>query len=211
MYIVGVMVRRSKEDALATRAHLLDVAEHVFLAKGVAGTSLNDIAVAAGTTRGAIYWHFQDKADLFNAMMDRVALPLQRALTLADAGPEADPLPSVKKAIRLALRQTVADPQTRRVFEVATHMVEYVDSLCAVRERHLHIRSLWVERFRDTLRQSAEARGVRLGVPAAAAAHGLHALLDGIVQNWLLDPSEFDLESVGTKALDTYLRGLGLE
>jgi TetR/AcrR family acrAB operon transcriptional repressor len=211
MYIRGVMVRRSKEEALATRSHLLDAAEHVFLAQGVAGTSLNDIAVAAGTTRGAIYWHFKDKADLFNAMMDRVAMPLQRALSLVEAQPEDDPLPGLKKALRQALRQTVTDPQTRRVFEVATHMVEYVDSLCAVRERHLQMRQLWVERFRHVLLKSASARGVRLPLPAAAAAHGLHALLDGLVQNWLLDPAEFDLEGTGMKALDTYLRGLGLE
>src|SRR5690606_616469 len=73
------MVRRSKEDALATRTSLLDAAERAFLEKGVAGTSLNDIAVEAGTTRGAIYWHFRDKADLFNAMMQRVVMPLQFA------------------------------------------------------------------------------------------------------------------------------------
>jgi TetR/AcrR family acrAB operon transcriptional repressor len=88
------MVRRSKEDALATRNSLLDAAEHVFLAQGVAGTSLNDIAQAAGTTRGAIYWHFKDKADLFNAMMDRVVNALAGAPTgPVDAG-GGDPLPA---------------------------------------------------------------------------------------------------------------------
>ena len=205
------MVRRSKEDALATRQQLLDAAEHVFLAQGVAGTSLNDIAVAAGTTRGAIYWHFKDKADLFNAMMDRVALPMQQALSLVEDADEKDPLPALKKAMRLALRQTVTDPQTRRVFEVATHMVEYVDSLCAVRERHLHMRDLWTERFRQVLLKSAATRGVRLSVPATAAAHGLHALMDGLVQNWLLEPGAFDLEATGLRAVDAFLRGIGLE
>jgi len=204
------MVRRSKEDALATRNALLDAAEHVFLAQGVAGTSLNDIAVAAGTTRGAIYWHFRDKADLFNAMMDRVAMPLQQALSLLDAASDDDPLPCLKKAMRAAMRQTVEDPQTRRVFEVATHMVEYVDSLCAVRERHLEVRAQWLERFRQVLLRSARVRGVHLSVPATVAAHGLHALLDGLLQNWLLDPAEFDLEASATKAVDAYLRGIGL-
>lgn len=205
------MVRRTKEDALATRNHLLDAAEHVFLAQGVAGTSLNDIALAAGTTRGAIYWHFKDKADLFNAMMDRVAMPLQSALSLVEEAPEDDPLPGLKKALRQALHQTVTDPQTRRVFEVATHKVEYVDSLCAVRARHLEMRNLWLTRFRHVLLKSAASRGVRLPVPAAAAAHALHAMLDGLVQNWLLDPAAFELESTGMKAVETYLRGLGLE
>src|SRR3954468_22255693 len=113
MYIQG-MVRRSKEDALATRNTLLDAAERVFLAQGVAGTSLNDIALAAGTTRGAIYWHFRDKADLFNAMMDRVVMPLQCALESVQQGDGGDPLPGLKKAVRAAMRQTVSDPQTRR-------------------------------------------------------------------------------------------------
>ena len=71
------MARRTKEDADATRQALLDAAEAVFYAKGVGRASLAEIAQAAGATRGAIYWHFKDKVDLFNAMMDRVTLPLE--------------------------------------------------------------------------------------------------------------------------------------
>jgi TetR/AcrR family acrAB operon transcriptional repressor len=205
------MPRRSKEDALATRQRLLDAAEQVFLAQGVAGTSLNDIAVAAGTTRGAIYWHFADKADLFNAMMDRVALPLQSALAHVEQDGGADPLPALRQAVQSAFRQTVHDPQTRRVFEVATHKVEYVDSLCAVRARHLEVRGLWVDRFRLALLRSAAVHGKRLVLPAATAAQGLQALVDGLIQNWLLDTGAFDLEEAGGKAVDAYLRGIGLE
>lgn len=203
------MARRTKVDALATRNHLLDAAEHVFLQQGVAGTSLNDIALAAGTTRGAIYWHFKDKADLFNAMMDRVVMPLQAALTLEEADP-ADPLPALKQSVQRAFHRTVTDPQTRRVFEVATHKVEYVDRLCAVRARHLKVRDEWVTLLRQVLLKSASVQGVRMALPAAVAAHGMQALVDGLIQNWLLDPQAFDLEAVGMKAVDTYLRGLGL-
>ncbi|WP_374668496.1 TetR family transcriptional regulator [Ramlibacter sp.] len=204
------MARRTKEDALATRQRLLDAAEHVFLAHGVAGTSLNDIAQAAGTTRGAIYWHFHDKADLFNAMMDRAILPLQTALTHVESAQGADPLPALRAAMQLALHRTVHDARTRRVFEVATHKVEYVDSLCAVRSRHLHVRGLWLDRMRLVLLRSARVRGLRLAMPAATAAQGLQALLDGLIQNWLLDPEAFDLEACGTRAMDAYLIGLGL-
>jgi TetR/AcrR family acrAB operon transcriptional repressor len=210
MYISGVMARRTKEDALATRNHLLDTAEHVFLQQGVAGTSLNDIATAAGTTRGAIYWHFKDKADLFNAMMDRVVMPLQGALELVADSSDQDPLPGLKKSLREALRQLATDPQTRRVFEVATHKVEYVDSLCEVRERHRQLRDHAIDYFGQVLLKSAAARGVRLALPAAMAAHGLHALVDGLIQNWLLETGAFDLEAAGVKTVDAYLRGIGL-
>ena len=49
-------------------------------------TSLQDIARRAGATRGAVYWHFTDKADLFDAMIERVTLPLEAAF-FDDAGP----------------------------------------------------------------------------------------------------------------------------
>ena len=42
----------------------------------------------------------------------------------------------------------------------------------------------------------------------AAAAIGLHALIDGLIQNWILDPAAFDLVRVGEQVLDAYLRGL---
>ena len=54
------MARRTKEEALATRSHILDTAERLFEAHGVSRTSLHDIAQAAPDTR-AIYWHFDTR------------------------------------------------------------------------------------------------------------------------------------------------------
>ena len=136
------MVRRTKADADATRNSLLDAAELLFQAHGVSRTSLNDIAVAAGTTRGAIYWHFKDKADLFNAMMDRATLPMEE--TLVCMGTQAhsleDPLQALRSSLLDALSRISHDAQVRRVFEVATLQVEYNEEMRAVRERHLEVR-----------------------------------------------------------------------
>jgi TetR/AcrR family transcriptional regulator, acrAB operon repressor len=203
------MARRTKEDALATRHRLLDAAEHVFQAKGVSATSLNDIAAKAGATRGAIYWHFKDKADLYNAMIERVSLPLEHAIYGAPG--HAEPLASLRLAILNALDKTANDPQTRRVFEVATHKVEYVDSLGSVRQRHLDVRDECVAGMKRVLQGAARERGISLPLPAEAAARGLHALVDGLIQNWLLDPEAFDLPRTGRQAVDSYLAGLGLQ
>lgn len=204
------MARRTKEDALATRSSLLDAAERLFQAQGVSGTSLQDIAAAAGATRGAVYWHFKDKADLFNAMMARVTLPLEEALVRErDAGDE-DPLAQLRAALLGALRRTATDPRTRRVFEVATQKVEYVDALGKVRERHLAMQRQAVLQMKRVLQRSAAGRGLRLPIPAIAAARGLHALLSGLIQDWLLDPGAFQLEAAGRQTLDAYLAGLGL-
>lgn len=204
------MARRTKEEALATRHRLLDAAEMLFQARGVSRTSLQDIATQAGATRGAIYWHFKDKADLFNAMIERVTLPLEESCQRVGQGAGVDPLRDIRSAMLEALRRTATDAQTRRVFEVATHKVEYVDEMRAVRLRHLKVRDECLGQLEQGLRQAAKMRGQRLSIPVAAAARGLHAMIDGLIGNWLLEPAAFDLPKAGRHALDAYLAGLGL-
>lgn len=204
------MARRTKADAQATRSSLLDAAEHLFQARGVSRTSLNDIAIAAGTTRGAIYWHFKDKADLFNAMMERVTLPMEAALHQAGKDAGADPLDELRKSVFSALHRIVSDDQTRRVFEVATHKVEYVDDLMAVKTRHFNARAAGVGALQRSLEAAAARRGVALAVPLPVAAGALHAMLVGLIHDWLLASSDFDLLADGIRAVDALLAGLGL-
>ena len=106
------MVRRTKEEALATRHKLLDAAECLFQSQGVSRTSLQDIAVRAGATRGAVYWHFKDKADLFNAMMDRVTLPLEAAFNADEKSPDGQG--SVTGTSRRFCRATISGARVFR-------------------------------------------------------------------------------------------------
>ena len=202
------MVRRTKEEAQATRNCILDTAEMVFLEHGVSRTTLQQIAAAAGVTRGAIYWHFRDKAELFNAMMERVTLPLEQGVKGSDDPSVDAPLQHVRKSFLAALRLTVNDPQVRRVFEIATHKVEYVDELRAVRDRHLAIRNGVLAHVERGLKMAAKRGQIKRRIPPRSAALGLHALADGLIQNWILDPTAFDLVKVGTQVFDAYIDSL---
>lgn len=204
------MVRRTKEEAQATRNLILDTAEAEFHERGVAGTSLHDIAQAAGLTRGAIYWHFKDKADLFNAMMARATLPLEETAHRSDDPTLEDPLAYMRRNFTQALRLTVNDPQVRRVFEIATHKVEYVGELKAVRDRHLAVRDECLLHAQRGITLAMKRGLLPKRIPARSAALGLHALIDGLIQNWMLDPEAFDLVKVGRQVLDAYLAGLGV-
>jgi TetR/AcrR family acrAB operon transcriptional repressor len=140
------LARRTKEEALETRHKLLDAAERLFQEKGVSRTSLQDIARHAGCTRDAVYWHFEDKADLFNAMMERVTLPMEASFKYdhdtieAGDGPNVDPLQRIRQATVDAFQRIMTDAQSSRVFEVATQKVGYRKELRAVRLRHLAVR-----------------------------------------------------------------------
>ena len=204
------MARRTKDDALATRDRILDAAELVFEQRGVSRCSLQEIAQAAGVTRGAIYWHFENKADLVNAMFKRVTLPLDEAINRSADPDTADSVLEVRNSLLNALRKTVADPQLQRVFVIKMQKVEYVDELLVVRDRRVNNRAGLIRNVEVGLERAMATGRLNRRTPALATAIGLYALTSGLIENWLLHPSAFDLVRVGEQALDAYLCGLTL-
>lgn len=200
------MPRRTKAEALATRQSLLDAAERLFQARGVSRTSLQDIAQAAGVTRGAVYWHFKDKGALFNALMERASLPLE-APPATPAGaprqPPAEVLAALGAQLVATLERVAGDAQVRRVLEIATHKVEYVDELAVVRDRHRQS----MEDHRAAIACCLRRAG-RAPTAAAREALGLNLLVVGLIYAWMLAPEGFDLVATGRTAIDTHLRGL---
>lgn len=203
------MARRTKEEALATRDHILDTAERVFHRKGVSRTSLDELARAAGVTRGAIYWHFKNKAELFDAMMQRVSLPMEGMTARAGADDQDNPLASVRRCALTVLERLTSDAQCQRVFEISCHKVEYVDEMELLRERHVECRADCLAQIERGLR-SAVKKGLLDGsFNPRYAAIGLYALVDGLIMNWVLDPKSLPLAKAAAPLIDTYLAGLG--
>src|SRR6187399_354387 len=107
------MARKTKEQALATRERLLDAAQTLFREHGVTRTSLAEVATAAGMTRGAVYWHFKDKADLFRAMCDRATLPLDASFDQIDIDSRADPLGTLRTLSIAAMTSLATDERVQ--------------------------------------------------------------------------------------------------
>jgi len=202
------MARRTKEEAAATRDSILDAAERLFVEQGVSRTTLQHIATAAGVTRGAIYWHFDDKGALFNAMMERAILPLEAEMQVLDQAESDDPLGDLRNYMLAVLRRTVEDPGARRVFEIATLKVEFVGEMDAVRQRRQHNMANWMTRAEGRIRAAAGKDMIRPGVDAARVALALWIMIDGLIRNWMFDPQGFDLLQVGPCMIDPYLEGL---
>ena len=125
-----------QEEALETRNRILDAAEHVFFEKGVSHTSLADIAQHAGVTRGAIYWHFANKSELFDAMFDRVFLPIDELKRMPLDAPGGNPLEKIRQILIWCLLGVQRDAQLRRVFSILFMKCEYVADLEPLLQRN---------------------------------------------------------------------------
>ena len=203
------MARRTKAEALATRDRILDAAERVFSRRGASRPSLEDIAAAAGVTRGAIYWHFRNKADLFAAMLARVTLPMEEMVGRSGDDAHSDPLGYIRRCMVTVLRKTTDDAQVRRVFEIVCHKCEYVDEMARVRDRYVEMRADCLGELERGVRNAIRRGLLPAGVNARSAAVGLHALVDGLISNWLLEPKYFPLAREAERMVDQFLAGLG--
>ena len=204
------MVRKTKEEAQETRNAILDAAELVFQEHGVSRTSLAEIAAAAGVTRGAIYWHFANKADLFDAMVQRVFGQLEAKLAELEETPDENPVDLLRKLAFHFLERVVNDPSYFRMVEISWHKCEYVGEMAAIRDSHLECGNRYLSLSEEAFRLARERGFLPASIEPHFAAVGLMSVIDGLVLNWTLDKALFPLASYGPALIDTYLSGLGL-
>ena len=204
------MVRRTKEEALETRSKILEAAEQAFYERGVARTTLADIAALAGVTRGAIYWHFSNKADLVQAMLDSLHEPLDEMAKASENQNEIDPLGCMRQLLIHLFRQVAIDPKTRRINEILFHKCEFTDEMCDFRAQRQVAMVDCNSRIELALTNAIHRQQLPVTLDVRRAAICLHAYIDGILWQWLLVPDSFELFKNAESWVDTGLDMLRL-
>jgi TetR/AcrR family acrAB operon transcriptional repressor len=204
------MVRRTKEEAQETRSQILEAAQKAFYDRGVARTTLADIATLAGVTRGAIYWHFNNKAELVQAMLDSLHEPLEELARASEDEAELDPLGCMRQLLIQLFQQIATDPKTRRLNEILFHKCEFTDEMCDMRRQRKTASVDCNLRIEISLRNAINRQQLPAELDTVRAAIGLHAYIDGIIGQWLLIPESFDLGQEAERWVDVALDMLRL-
>jgi AcrR family transcriptional regulator len=90
---------RRAQHAWDTRTALIAVARQMFATNGYDGTGTEQIVAEAQVTRGALYHHFRDKADLFRAVMEEAAGEVARRLTADQSQLDGSPLDQISDGV----------------------------------------------------------------------------------------------------------------
>ncbi|KAB2962482.1 TetR family transcriptional regulator [Zoogloea sp.] len=176
------MVRKTKEEAELTRRHIIDAARHVFRDCGVRNSTLEKVAAAAGVTRGAVYWHFRNKTELFFAMREASTLPfVDRVVFNLD---DRDPLAGIEAALREIFIILEDEPAVREIFEIVSFKCEYVDEFSAM--MHCTDGQLeFLHKLIEAYRQAQEKGAVRAGLNAEDLARDTFLFISGLIKHWL--------------------------
>jgi AcrR family transcriptional regulator len=186
-----------------TRAGLVETARSVFLERGFYGASLDEIAEAAGYSKGAVYSNFASKADLFLAVLD--AHYEQRARAYTDVAlDELDAQAAYRAVARFRIEEQRRDPAWEPLFlEFWTYAARRDELRAALIERR--------ERFLDLIAglidELASRHGVAYAIPTRDVARGSAALLRGMAIERMLDPSSSSADAL-EEMHAAYMNGL---
>jgi len=201
-------LRRTKQDSERTRQGILAAARRVFARQGVTRTTLEEIAAAASVTRGAIYWHFAGKTELFFAMREQVAVPMidQIDLVLLSAD-GSDPLAGIERFLRGILEALEGDAAARQTFQIMGFKCEYVGEL----ERELGLQrsrcSELISKLTQIYGRARRAGQLRAGLRPATAALETCSFLIGLTRLWLLDARRSLVRRVARRLISAHVAG----
>lgn len=202
------MARCTKEEAQETRSRIIDAAAEVFYSRGLAQSSLGDVAQAADVTRGAIYWHFKNKGDLFDALCERVRLPMESLMSTPLETFKNDPLGHLRHTWIYLLRDVVQNPHSRKILDILFLKCELVDRDDPIWERQHQCYLKGQENMQGILGEAVALQQLPADLDTRLAALTLHGQVIGLLQNWLFSPTSFDLAEVAEPVIDACLDSL---
>ena len=167
-----------------TRDVLLDAAAEVFAARGFEGASLDEIAETAGYTRGAIYKHFGDKAEMFMAVNERLNERMLEAFRdIAD--PAVPPSEVDLAAVAKTWRSTLSpDPRTQALgAEFNLYLLRNPEARARVAGQRRHV----AETIAGFIDEMAARTGFRTRIPSLTIARIVLASTSGIEISAVLD------------------------
>ncbi|HGN1898947.1 TPA: multidrug efflux transporter transcriptional repressor AcrR [Proteus mirabilis] len=199
------MARKTKRQAQETRQQIIDAALRLFTVQGVSATSLSDIATEAGVTRGAIYWHFKNKVDLFTEACELTDLKIESLELEYQSKYPDDPLFVLRELLIYILTSIVEDPKHNALLEIYFHKCEFVGEMTPIVEIRRELCAADYSRIEQSLSRCIEKRQFPANLDLRRAAIMLKAMMTGLAENWLFSPESFSIKEESQYLVDSFI------
>ena len=192
-----------------TRERIIASAALVFGQKGFQRASLDQVASDAGLTKGAIYWHFKSKNDLYFALLDSrfqrdISTMREGVAAMMASATQESTAELMARIFSNGLQGATSDPDWPRLFvEVMGHSREP-----EVRERIAQFYAQGWEFAGGMVRDMQTAGLIRQDIDPELMASFWFALGDGLILAWLTQPDRIDFNALASGILDMLWRGI---
>jgi TetR/AcrR family acrAB operon transcriptional repressor len=200
------MARKTKAEAALTRHRIVECARQVFSREGVTNTSLDHVAKEAGVTRGAVYWHFRDKADLFMAVRQQTGTLLR-----FDDFRTGDALERLESGMQAALDRLRTDRQALETYEVMLWKCEYVGAFAGVRKDLMSASSLFLTEVTELYDEAVRMKQAPANLDPALAARETLCFYAGLLKLWLADETGVTVRTEVRQLIARHVAGRRLQ
>jgi len=205
-------VKRTKEEAERTRKAILKASLKVFSTKGYARSRLEDVAKEAGVTRGAIYWHFDNKAKLYSSAVIESVSGYQERLTeilLSDLSP----LPKIRTLMKEWLVTLEEDEAYRTLVEMTLTKTEFDEQVSEGVKDWFGFVDRVQQAMVDLVREGIGAGEIDSHADPELTALALISYLNGIEETWFIQSMSngarrFSPAGMADDFIEFILRGL---
>ena len=199
------MARKTKAQAQETKSLLIEAAIDCFASRGVSATSLSEIAEHAGMTRGAIYWHFKNKTELFKEIWVNSDQEIDLLhLEFASLYPN-DPLGQLKHFLISFLQSLVVDERRRKIMEIIYHKCEFVGEMQSMNQLDQKLILEDYPKIAEKLSLCIQAKQLPPTLDTRRSAVVCRAYITGVIENWLFSPASFDMQALAPTLVQTMI------
>lgn len=197
-------MKKTKLEAQKTREQLLDAALEIFWRNGVSNTPLQAIANEAGLTRGALYWHFKNKEDLFDALFEQNFSPFIEQLEQIPQQ-SGNALENVRARFYALFQLLENNEQQRKFCSIMRLKCEHNTRNAMITDlvRQYHHRSF--SQISQILTYCRDQKTLPEKVNIPLASIYLKSSINGLIDIWILDPNVLSLSRLGKVIVDTAL------
>jgi TetR/AcrR family transcriptional regulator, acrAB operon repressor len=200
-------MKKTAAEAAQTRQAILDAALKVFSAQGYSATTLDEVARSAGVTRGAVYWHFAGKAQLYQALLraySNRSLPI-----IQQAAQEGGSFLEVCKRILTRLLASLeSDAELRAVTELLLFKTAQSSELTEVRRERVESARELTAMMASIMQQGIASGALRADADPFDLARAFLAYQEGLFYVWLADPAGFSLSERASALADLFITGI---
>lgn len=200
-------MKRTKKEAEQTRLEIIKSALKIFSKMGYNRTKLIDIAQDAGVTKGAIYWNFKSKMDLFKQMIRECSKDINKELSkiLFSTG---SPLNKIEQILKYLLKLLYLDENYRLIEEITWQKTELTSEFDDFMEEQTKNIDELKELLLYLIVKGKKKGEITKDFDDETIALSIISYLSGVEGFWLSHKSLFSIEEKCDEMVEFFLRSL---
>jgi len=202
------MPRRNKMEAEETRDNILNAALDVIYEKGYARSTFVDIAERINLTKGAVYWHFKSKPDMFLALGRQMEDKIEN--TLQSVFDKSNTLNDLKQMLLKMILFIAEEQQLRKYYTIVFYRMEWTKELLSIKLFFDHQDELMLDWIMEILHHAQTKNEISGKKNIHYFSRALIALVNGLLAYCItdIDDSNENVSQIVQAGLDTFFIGL---